>query len=95
MNVFDPMLVRCPIAGETYPMAGHRHAAMMAVMLAVWTLAWCPYDGWDLEIAGADCLDAEEDVDYAGDGRLVWMDGWIREIEVSVSHKFSIIVAVP
>jgi hypothetical protein len=39
MNVFDPMLVRCPIAGETYPMAGHRHAAMMAVMLAVWTLA--------------------------------------------------------
>jgi hypothetical protein len=39
MNVFDPMLVRCPIAGETYPMAGHQHAAMMAVMLAVWTLA--------------------------------------------------------
>jgi hypothetical protein len=68
MDVFDPMLMRRPIARETYPMAGHRHAAMMVVVLTVWTSAWRPYDSWYLEIASADCLDAEEDVDYAGEG---------------------------
>jgi hypothetical protein len=64
MDVFDPMLMRSPIAGETNPMASHRNAA---VMVAVWTSARSPDESRDLELAGACCLDAEEDVDDTAD----------------------------